>query len=100
MERALAEATPLEKAGIGAPSSPGDRARARHSPVVTKGVAGTMPGTDPFGALLAKESTHERQRKSLQPFARRRRPSPLPSGAAQRQDDEQDADDDRRRRDE
>jgi hypothetical protein len=48
-ERALAEAAPLEKAGIGAPSSPGDRARLRHTPVVTKGVSGTMPG-----ALLAE----------------------------------------------
>jgi hypothetical protein len=54
MERALAEATPLEKAGIGAPSSPGHRARLRHTPVVTKGVSGTMPGTDPLGALLAE----------------------------------------------
>ena len=43
MERALAEATPLEKAGIGAPSSPGDRARLRPTPVVTKACPGPCP---------------------------------------------------------
>ena len=56
MERALAEATPLERAGIGLhPSKPGDRLRMRGTPIQTKGVGGTMIGTDPLGALLAKE---------------------------------------------
>ena len=56
MERALAEAMPLEKAGIGDPSSPDDRARRHHTPVVTKGVSGTMTGT------------RERQRKASRAF--------------------------------
>jgi hypothetical protein len=60
MERALAEATPLEKAGAGALSSSGNRARLRHAPVVTHGV----PGSDPLGALLAKESSRGRRRKA------------------------------------
>jgi hypothetical protein len=48
MERALAEATPLEKAGIGRCTSPGDRARLRGTPVITTGIPGTGPGTDPL----------------------------------------------------
>jgi len=40
--------------GVGDRSSPGDRARLHHTPVVMKGVSGTIPGTDPLGALLAE----------------------------------------------
>ncbi len=34
---------------------PGDHRRLRGTPVLTKGVGGTMLGTDPLGALLRKE---------------------------------------------
>jgi hypothetical protein len=38
----------------------------RNLPVVTKGVSGTMPGTDPLGALLAKEQRLRRRAKRPQ----------------------------------
>lgn len=61
MDRALSEATPLEKAGFGAPTSRGDRSRLRGTPIMTKGVPGTMPGTDPLGAVLAREHRLDRK---------------------------------------
>jgi hypothetical protein len=33
------------------PTSPGNRLRLRGTPIQTRGVGGTMPGTDPLGAL-------------------------------------------------
>jgi hypothetical protein len=64
MERALAEATPLEKAGVGALSSSGNRTRLRHARVVTHDVS----GSDPLGPLLAKESSRGRPRKASPAF--------------------------------
>jgi hypothetical protein len=64
MERALTEATPLEKAGVGALSSSGDRARLHHTPVVMKGVS----GSDSRRTLLAKESSRGRRRKASTAF--------------------------------
>ena len=60
LERALAEATPLEKVKHGPPASPGDRLRLRGTPIQTKDVGGTMLGTDPLGALMTKERRRRR----------------------------------------
>ena len=64
MERALAEAMPLEKAGAGAISSSGNRARLRHARVVTHGVS----GSDSRGTLVAKESSRGRRREASPAF--------------------------------
>jgi hypothetical protein len=63
MERALAEASPLEKVAQGPPTTPGDRIRLRGTPIQTKGVGGTMLGTDPLRALLAKERRQRGRRQ-------------------------------------
>lgn len=63
LERALAESTPLERFAQSGRDRSGDRATMRHLPVVARGVGGTMPGTDPLGALLAKERRQRRRAK-------------------------------------
>jgi len=55
MERALAEAAPLERLERTVRSSEGDRTRLRNLHLQAPGgMGGTMPGTDPIGALLRK----------------------------------------------
>jgi hypothetical protein len=39
-----------------------NRDRRRGLPVISKGIGGTMQGTDPLAALLAKEARGERRR--------------------------------------
>ena len=46
----------------GALPTGGDRDRMRGFPIVGKGISGTAPGTDPLGALLAKEHRLRRRR--------------------------------------
>jgi hypothetical protein len=61
MERALAEASPLERAtfrDVPSASRPEDQMRA--VPIMAKGVGGTARGTDPLGALLRKEGRRTR----------------------------------------
>jgi P27 family predicted phage terminase small subunit len=53
LERALAEASPMDKLTKGPATTPGDRMGLRGTPIITRGVSGTMPGTDPLGALLS-----------------------------------------------
>jgi hypothetical protein len=62
LERALAESTPLERLEQSGRDRSGDKAVMRNVPIVTKGVSGTMPGTDPLGALLAKQRRRDRRR--------------------------------------
>ena len=40
---------------------PGDNRRLRGIPTVARGVSGVSPGTDPLGALIAKESLQTRR---------------------------------------
>jgi hypothetical protein len=82
MERSLAEATPLEKAGAGALSSSGNRARLRHARVMTHGVS----GSDSRGTFLAKESSRGRRRKASPAFRSPQTPvtSSVERGAAAR----------------
>jgi hypothetical protein len=37
------------------------RDRRRGLPIISKGVGGTMPGTDPLGALIQKEARQRRR---------------------------------------
>ena len=60
----------------------------------------TTPGTDPPGALLAKQSTRERQRKALPVFRSPQTPVTSSVGRGAAADDERDADDERHRPDE
>ena len=62
LERALAGSSPLERFAQSGRDRSGDRATMRNLPVVAKDVSGTMPGTDPLRALLAKERRRERRR--------------------------------------
>ncbi len=39
-----------------------NRARRRGLPIISKGVSATAPGTDPLGALLAKEARNGHRR--------------------------------------
>jgi predicted NUDIX family phosphoesterase len=39
----------------------GDKARLRGLPVLTRGVGGHIPGTDPLGELLRREAQRERR---------------------------------------
>ena len=61
IEKILSEVDELET-GVDAKSTPATRSadghhwkRRRGLPIISKGVGGTMPGTHPLGALLAKE---------------------------------------------
>lgn len=45
---------------IGYRSGEGDRQRMRAIPVIAEAVGGTIPGTDPLDALIAKEAAAER----------------------------------------
>jgi hypothetical protein len=51
----LDDDAPLELRGTAA----GDSRRLRGLPAIGRGVSGTMPGTSPHGALLAKESRRQ-----------------------------------------
>lgn len=59
LERAIsiAQTTELAPAGnrIGYRSAPGDLQRLRAIPCIAEGVGGTIPGTNPLAALIAKE---------------------------------------------
>ncbi len=52
------EPTPTGRKLIGYRSSEGDRQRMRAIPVIAEGVGGTIPGTEPLAALIAKQRLH------------------------------------------
>lgn len=60
VERALAASGAVHS---GPPRLPGDRLGLRGTPVITRGVSGTMLGTDPLGEVLRREARRERRRK-------------------------------------
>ncbi len=58
-----AEAPPDSNGKVYRRSADGhNRDRRRGLPVVSKGIGGASPGTDPLGALLAKEARSTRRR--------------------------------------
>lgn len=63
VRRALRDADPVERLRMLPRGAAGDAARLRALPCVGKGgLPGTIPGTDPLRAVLAKEARREARR--------------------------------------